>query len=494
MAAPTGDSGATRWREGLIGDGDEVGRSRAQAARLARRIEADIADAGWQVGQVFGSESDLRRRYGVSREVLREAIRLVEAHEVAVMRRGPAGGLVITAPAAGPATWAMAVYLENVGATVDDLLQARLLLEPLAARLAAEHLTENGLAQLTESSERSAADAESGCPDDGLHVLLPHLGGNAALALFVEILVRLTEPQQDHRSRAAPHGHTHMAITQAVMSGQSGRAEILTAEHIEALRASMSDEAQLAVDRSGGTRLRTVLGTRSGQKLAEKIAYQLIERIIDSRLPVGALIGSEADLVEQMNVSPAVLREAVRMIEYHSVARMRLGPGGGLVVVEPDPTPITETMAIYLDYMKVTATDVIFLRTALEQACLATVVDRCKDEAVGQRIRAASDVKVQEERSLVGHFLVDLHAEIAALSGNPILELFSGIIRQIWSRHVDVHNLRAADREEEARHTEDDHRRIADAILSGNGPLARILMREHLEWLPLSIVRQRPAC
>lgn len=487
--------GATSWSEGLVGSGDEVGRSRAQAARLARKIEAEIADDGWQVGRVFGSESDLRHRYGVSREVLREAIRLVEAHEVATMRRGPAGGLVITAPAAGPATWAMAVYLENVGATVDDLLSARLLLEPLAARLAAEHLTEQGLAQLTEAGASSTANSGNGCPDDGLHVLMPHLGGNAALALFVEILVRLTEPQPELGHHCVfPQGGVHTAIAHAVMSGESGRAETLTAEHIGALRESVSTEAQQAIDRSRGSRLRAVLGIRSGQKLAEKIAYQLIERIIEARLPVGALVGSEADLVAQMNVSPAVLREAVRMIEYHSVARMRLGPGGGLVVVEPDPTPITETTAIYLDYMKVTAADVIFLRTALEQACVATVAASCQEPTIAERIRAAGDVQVSEEHALVGQFLPDLHAEIAALSGNPILELFSGIVRQIWSRHVETDDSRIGDRDEETRRVESDHRRITEAILAGNGPLARILVRDHFEHLPLSIQRQRAAC
>ncbi|MGV0044949.1 FadR/GntR family transcriptional regulator [Mycobacterium colombiense] len=494
---PTGRGGATSWRGATPGDGEEGGRSRAQAARLARRIESDIADAGWPVGQVFGSESDLRSRYGVSREVLREAIRLVEAHEVAVMRRGPAGGLVVTAPAAAPATWAMAVYLENVGATVDDLMAARLLLEPLAARLASEHLTEEGLARLTGCMDDPADDAESGCPDDGLHLLLPHLGGNAALALFVEILVRLTEHYMDRTSGhgSAPAGRqAHRAIGAAVASGEGGLAETLTAQHIAALRTAISGAGQLAIDRSGVGRLRAALVSRGGQKLAEKIAFQLIERIIDTRIPVGALVGSEADLVQQMNVSPAVLREAVRIIEYHSVARMRLGPGGGLVVVEPDPTPITETMAIYLDYMKVTAHDVLFLRTTLEQACVVTVVERCKDESVAERLRAAGEVKVSEERSLVGHFLGDLHTELAALSGNPILELFTGIVRQIWSRHVKTHDLQPSDRDEESRQVEHDHRRIMEAILAGDGPLARILLREHLKGLPLSIVREQAAC
>jgi DNA-binding FadR family transcriptional regulator len=320
--------------------------------------------------------------------------------------------------------------------------------------------------------------------------------GNAALALFVDIVVRLAD-------RYLPDGGTHRtahqmlaahdAIKQAVVSGDGGRAEILTADHVTAIRTSIQDEGKVAVDRSAVGSLRALLGQRSRQKLAEKIADTLIEDIINSRMPVGTLVGSEADLVEKMGVSPAVLREAVRMVEYHSVARMRLGPGGGLVVVEPDPAPIAETMAIYLDYMKVTASDVVYLRTALEQACVSVAVDRCSDTSVAERVRAAGLVHPSEERSRAGQFVSDLHTEIAALSGNPILELFVGILRHLWSRHLGI-EFSIADLGAGAERTESEHRRIVEAILGGNGPLARILMREHLKWLPLSIVREQAAC
>src|SRR5438067_13885634 len=60
---------------------------------VARQIEAEILDRGFPVGEVVGSEAGLIERYGVSRAVLREAIRLLEHRNVAAMRRGPGGGL-----------------------------------------------------------------------------------------------------------------------------------------------------------------------------------------------------------------------------------------------------------------------------------------------------------------------------------------------------------------------------------------------------------------
>src|SRR5215216_1262110 len=96
----------------------------------------------WPVGESLGSEPELREHHGVSRSVLREAVRLVEHHQVARMRRGPNGGLFVMAPDARPAARAMVIFLEHVGTSVDDLLEARRLLEPLAAALAAQHITE----------------------------------------------------------------------------------------------------------------------------------------------------------------------------------------------------------------------------------------------------------------------------------------------------------------------------------------------------------------
>src|SRR5215213_638103 len=163
------------------------------AAQVARRIEAEVVARGWPVGESLGSEPELRVRHGVSRSVLREAVRLVEHHQVARMRRGPNGGLFVTVPDAGPAARAMVIYLEYVGTSVDDLMQARRLLEPLAAGLAAQHVTEDGIAVVRRTVDAETVTDE---PEDRtvetLHVVLGELSANPVLRLFIDVLVRLT--------------------------------------------------------------------------------------------------------------------------------------------------------------------------------------------------------------------------------------------------------------------------------------------------------------
>src|SRR3954462_13576438 len=163
------------------------------ATRIARRIEAEVVERGWPVGASLGSEPEVRARFGVSRSVFREAVRLVEHHQVARMRRGPNGGLFVMAPDAGPAARAMVIYLEYVGTSVDDLMQARRMLEPLAAGLAAQHVTEDGIALVRRTGDAETVTDE---PEDRtvetLHVVLGELSANPVLRLFIDVLIRLT--------------------------------------------------------------------------------------------------------------------------------------------------------------------------------------------------------------------------------------------------------------------------------------------------------------
>ena len=56
------------------------------AEMLAGRIVDEIAALGWPVGRVLGTEPQLAEQYGVSRNVLRETIRLLEHLNVAHTR------------------------------------------------------------------------------------------------------------------------------------------------------------------------------------------------------------------------------------------------------------------------------------------------------------------------------------------------------------------------------------------------------------------------
>src|SRR5215213_5182633 len=87
-------------------------RTERLAVSLARSIEREIIALGWPVGTVLGSEPELVARFGVSRGVLREAIRLLEKHPVARIQLGRRAGLLVTAATSSSVTTALAIYFE----------------------------------------------------------------------------------------------------------------------------------------------------------------------------------------------------------------------------------------------------------------------------------------------------------------------------------------------------------------------------------------------
>ena len=362
----------------------KTGHADKLASILARDIEADIVRRGWTVGESLGSELVLRQRFGVSRSVLREAVRLVEHHQVARMRRGPGGGLYICEPDAGPATRAVVIYLEHLGTTLGDLLNARLVLEPLAASLAAERIDEAGIARL-----RAVLHAEEQWkpglppPRDEFHIALAEQSKNPVLQLFIDVLMRLTtryalQSRTDSATEAieaVEHLHAHHAdIVAAVTAGDSARAKTLSERHVEAVTAWLQ---QHHTGNKGRGRKRRRLDVEAPRgKLAEMLAATIGDDLAASGWQVGSVFGTETALIERYRVSRAVFREAVRLLEYHSIAHMRRGPGGGLVIAEPAAQASIDTIALYLQYRDPSREDLGSVRDAIEIDNVAKVVKR----------------------------------------------------------------------------------------------------------------------
>src|SRR5919106_2508129 len=168
---------------------------------LAERIENEIIERGWPVGQVLGSEAELIGKYDVSRAVFREAMRIVDHHGVAEMRRGPGGGLVVASPDLDAATRTVALHLEFLRIEPQQVNETRLALELAAVRQATERLTPEGaeriklhLAHEEEDIKRTRelGRARGDLPTHDFHLLIAELTGNPAMRLFVQIVAQVT--------------------------------------------------------------------------------------------------------------------------------------------------------------------------------------------------------------------------------------------------------------------------------------------------------------
>ena len=355
-----------------------------RAARVADQIVGEVMSTGWPVGGVLGSEADLLARYGVSRAVFREAVRLVENQQVARTRRGPGGGLIITEPTVGAVTGAVVLYLYRVGAGRGELSGARIVLESVSA-------------------------------------------GGPARELFLDVLSRVT-----------------------------------------AMYAA--DQQDLGAE---------ALAEPAAGKRAEEVARRITGRIVASRMRPGELVGTERELIEQAGTGRAVLREAVRLLEYHQIARMRRGPGGGLFVLEPDAVAVTEAVAIYLARRGMRLSDLAGLRIGVEVALAGLAAER---PGGSPAITAAVECERTHRGPRDDQVMHALHAAVAGASGNRALELVALVLIRL-SRLHQIERLAPLARDQVRAEVLRAHQAVAAAIAAGDGELARHRMRRHLAAL-----------
>lgn len=227
----------------------QVGRKRAEV--LAEQIENEIIEAGWPVGQVIGSEADLCERYGVSRAVFREGIRIVGHHGVAEMRRGPGGGLVVVEPNVDAAVRTVSLNLEFGDISPAQINEARLALELACVRSAIEQLDAEGEQRIRDFLETETASIMAGRgPDQAsddfatnhFHLLLAELTGNPAMVLFVQILSRVTsrhsspaETEEQRRETAEEVHRVHARIAEAILARDDAKAERRTERHLNSI-------------------------------------------------------------------------------------------------------------------------------------------------------------------------------------------------------------------------------------------------------------------
>ena len=241
------------------------GDSRKLGEILAEHIEDEIVASGWPVGTVLGSEAELTERYRVSRAVFREAMRIVDHHGVAEMRRGPGGGLVVATPDLDAIVRAVSLRLHYDRIRPPQVLETRNTLELECARLAAERIDDDARRRIQEfldaEEQRIKETRHSGrrrgdLPSHDFHLLLAELTGNPAMRLFIQITNRVLG-EQSPRSRsltetASAVHRVHCHIAEAVMAGDAASAVRRMTRHLTSVQSFFpGDQAPAKRRRSG---------------------------------------------------------------------------------------------------------------------------------------------------------------------------------------------------------------------------------------------------
>lgn len=156
-------------------------------------VEERILDGRLQVGDQLPAERDLAARLEVSRSVVREAVRSLEAQGVLTPSTGAgrAGGTRVSALPFGALTRMLRLHVALAHFPLDEVVEVRTALEQLSARLAADRATAEDLGRLRGHLEamRTAQDREAfNDGDTAFHVALARAAGNELAADTTEAI------------------------------------------------------------------------------------------------------------------------------------------------------------------------------------------------------------------------------------------------------------------------------------------------------------------
>jgi GntR family transcriptional regulator, transcriptional repressor for pyruvate dehydrogenase complex len=145
----------------------QVAREPRLSDKVAEMMLQTILSKRLDVGDRLPSERELGEQFGVSRTVVREAVRELVAKGVIEVRSG--SGLRVTAVAASAVSESMSLFLRGGTLDFEKVHEVRRLLEVHIAGLAAERARPEDVAALRvvhERMEDAAADVEAAARDD----------------------------------------------------------------------------------------------------------------------------------------------------------------------------------------------------------------------------------------------------------------------------------------------------------------------------------------
>lgn len=223
-----------------------VQQVQAAYRQVANQLRDQILIGELAPGARLPSETELAPLFGVSRSTVREALRLLASQQLITTTRGATGGSFVSSPdalsVADDLGGALGLLVNTENMSVANLLEARLLLEPSAARLATERADDEALARLrsTVDSTSALAPAHGFVVHWDFHTTLVEATGNPLLRLMCQPVnqVLQTRLDRDLIAREVWDGvdADHVEIYRAVTRGDADEAERLTREHLHNLR------------------------------------------------------------------------------------------------------------------------------------------------------------------------------------------------------------------------------------------------------------------
>ncbi|MDX6259622.1 MAG: hypothetical protein QOH84_1310 [Kribbellaceae bacterium] len=219
--------------------------------------------------------------------------------------------------------------------------------------------------------------------------------------------------------------------------------------------------------------------------MSDRLTEAILGIIRDADLGPGDAIPSARELAKRFEITTPTIREALRKLEATGAVEFRHGSGtyvgptiNNVVLANPHRPPITKESVLQL----------IGARLLIEPAVAAqaATAQGSAGEAEGEH-RSLDKLEAAVTNALTPPggpaFALNFHVELAAASGNPVVEELIGSLLKVRLREQQqirqLYDNRKRDYEE--------HRAIFEAVQAGDAAAAEQLTREHLDHIRTAI-------
>ena len=210
-----------------------------RVTQVASRLQQAILSGEMAPGHQLPSEREISTRLGVSRSVVREALRRLAS--LGLVRSVHGSGTRVEEPSGRLVRVGYELLLRRADTRLEHLSAVRLPLEEAIASLAAAHRTADHLGRLEKAQEGLGGPGRSleehVRADLDFHAALADATGNPLFALVLapiqELLIESRRRTLGRYGAALAHAH-HAKILAAVRAQDAGTAARAMREHLEA--------------------------------------------------------------------------------------------------------------------------------------------------------------------------------------------------------------------------------------------------------------------
>lgn len=224
-----------------------IKRSNNLSDEVASSIKESILNQQYRPGDALPSENLMASQFGVSRIVVREALKELKSSGLIEIRRGPKGGPYVRRFESLNFGEQFSDMVRLRRMTVEQLFEARLLIEPEVIRLVLKNISTDQVALLHRLADRAATETDAETKRDlniEFHHQLGIIGGNSFYTLFIDSsldfvrrFLGVITPQALDIHDDTSHGE----IARAIEERDEMKAVTLMRSHLLGIRDKMID-------------------------------------------------------------------------------------------------------------------------------------------------------------------------------------------------------------------------------------------------------------